>query len=129
MIVGGLILAILIRLFFPPGMDLMWKDEVGTFTAESLFRTFTDDPPGAHFVYGDKIIRVEGRVAASGQDYILLGKDMEIVRCMMRQSIYDRQRDLQVGQEVAIKGVCRGLNMTEILLTQCVEVKDSVKLE
>jgi len=125
MIISGLILAVLIRLFFPPGVDVTWKDEAGTFTPESLFRTFTDDPPEAHFIYGDKVIRVKGQLAASGDGYVLLGKDMEIVRCMLRQSIYDRQVDYQAGQEVILKGVCRGLNMTEVLLTQCIRVKDS----
>lgn len=126
MIVVGMILAVLIRLFFPPGMDVKWKDEVGDFSAETLFKAFTDDPPEAHFVYGDKVVRVHGRIAAIGDGYVLLGKDMQIVRCMLRQSIYDRKFDYQVGQEAVFKGICRGLNMTEILLTHCVRVPDAV---
>ncbi|MFA5814717.1 MAG: hypothetical protein WC865_03750 [Bacteroidales bacterium] len=108
------------RLIFPPFGNLSKELPEGNFTASDLFQEFTSDPTGAYIRLANKVIILEGDVAATGDGYIMVGKDMCLVRCMFRKSIYDRKPGLKTGDRVTLKGVCRGLNMTEVLVTHCI---------
>jgi len=113
----------LLTVVFPSNYGIETALPKGNFSSEELFRTFTNDPSGSFYQYGNSVIVIEGKVAAAGSGYILLGKDMQVVRCEMRKTIYDRKKKFSPGQSVVLKGVCRGLNLTEILITHCVVVK------
>jgi len=99
----------------------------GNFTASELFQEFTGDPTDAYIRLANKVIILEGEVAATGDGYIMVGKDMCVVRCIFRNSIYDRKPDLKTGDRVNLKGVCRGLNMTEVLVTHCIILNKAKK--
>jgi len=113
------------RLIFPRFSNLSKELTAGNFTASELFQEFTSDPTGAYILLANKLIILEGEVAATGNGYIMMGKDMCLVRCMFRKSIYDRKPDLKTGDRVTLKGICRGLNMTEILITHCIIINKS----
>jgi len=108
------------RLIFPPFSNLSKELPVGNFTASELFQEFTSDPTGAYILLANKVIILEGEVAATGDGYVMVGKDIFLVRCMFRKSIYDRKPGLKTGDRVTLKGICRGLNMTEVLITHCI---------
>jgi len=108
------------RLIFPPFGNLSKELPEGNFTASDLFQEFTGNPTDAYIRLANKVIILEGEVAATGDDYVMVGKDMCLVKCMFRKSIYDRKPGLKTGDRVTLKGVCRGLNMTEVLVTHCI---------
>lgn len=108
------------RLLFPPFGNLLQELPAGNFTAGELFQEFTADPSGACLRLANQVIILEGEVYKTGDRYIMVGKDMSPVRCIFRRSIYDRKPDLKTGERITLKGVCRGLNMTEVLVTHCI---------
>ena len=115
-----IVIGVLGRLIFPPFANLSKELPEGNFTSGDLFQEFTGDPTGAYIRLVNKVIILEGEIAATGDDYIMVGKDMCMVRCMFRKSIYDRKPCLKSGDRVTLKGVCRGLNLTEVLVTHCI---------
>lgn len=124
-LIGGIALFLILtgaagRLVFPPFGNLLRELPAGNFTAGELFREFADDPSGACLRLANQVIILEGDVFEAGDGYIMIGKDMSPVRCIFRRSIYDRKPDLKPGGRITLKGVCRGLNMTEVLVTHCI---------
>jgi hypothetical protein len=109
-----------VRLIFPPYVNLVKELPAGNFTANELFYEFTSDPLGAYERLGGKVIIFEGVVAATGEGYVLFGEGMSVVKCNFRKTIYDKKPQLSAGDRVTLKGVCRGLNLTEVLVTHCI---------
>jgi len=122
-----LVIGIAIRVIFPPFGNLLRDLPAGSFTSEDLTAEFVGDPVEAYLDWGNKIIILEGKVAASGKGYAMIGKDMSMVRCQFRRTIYDRRLNLNAGDSVTVKGVCRGLNSGGVLLTQCIILNQSKK--
>jgi hypothetical protein len=116
-----------VRLVFPPFASLSKDLAAGNFAACELFQEFTGDPTGAFIRLGGKIVILEGEVAAAGDGYIIMGKEMCVVRCLFRTSIYDRNPDVKTGDRLVLKGVCQGLNRTEVLVTHCIITKKNDK--
>ncbi len=116
------LLSVVYFVVFPPWFSIESDMPVADISSEDLFSAFVDDPSGSHFEYGDKVIVLEGEVTLAGRGFVLLGQDMEIVRCVMRKTIYDRKKTYRKGDSVMFKGVCRGLNLTELLVTHCVDI-------
>ncbi|MCX6227494.1 MAG: hypothetical protein NTV01_22620 [Bacteroidia bacterium] len=115
-----ILIGVSIRLVFPPFGNLLKELPEGNFTAVELFQEFTGDPTGAWLRLANKVIILEGEVSAAGAGYIVMGKDMCVVRSIFRKSIYDRKPVLKTGDRVTVKGICRGMNMTEVLVTHCI---------
>jgi hypothetical protein len=123
--IGGIALFLILtgatgRLIFPPFGNLLQELPAGNFTAGELFQEFTGDPSGASLRFANEVIILEGEVFEAGDGYIMVGKDMSPVRCIFRRSVYDRKPALKTGEKITLKGVCRGLNMTEVLVTHCI---------
>ncbi len=110
---------------FPPYKNLQTALPEGNFTAIELFREFTSDPTGAPMKLSGKVIILEGRVAASDKDYVMLGQDMCVIKCELRKSIYDKPMQITAGDSVTLKGICRGMNRTELLVTHCILINKS----
>ncbi|MCD6331759.1 MAG: hypothetical protein J7L89_00650 [Bacteroidales bacterium] len=113
-----------IRIFFPPYYNLRYLTAATDMTPYELFNTYTENPPYAHSLYTDKVILLEGTVAGRNDAFITMGSDMRIVKCVFRKSIYDHPNKLKIGDKVIIKGVCRGITLTEILLTHCIVISN-----
>lgn len=114
---------IAVRVALPPNRHLDKALPTGNFTAVELFSEFAGDPSGAAMRLDGKVVILEGVVAASGKGYVVIGKDMCIVKCIFRKSIYDRQPVLKPGDRITVKGICSGLSMTEVVLTYCILIK------
>lgn len=112
--------AVTLWIFFPPYCNLARELPEGNYTAGDLFREFARDPAGAYMRLAGKVVILEGEVAETGNGYALVGKDMCLVRCVFRKSIYDLKPDLKTGGRVTLKGVCRGMDLTEVLVTHCI---------
>jgi hypothetical protein len=125
LIIGAFfVLGILIWLLFPAGYNIKRMPVAANMTAYELFDTYVADPPYAHFLYAGKVILIEGTLEDIGEDYVLMGSGMRVVRCELRNTIYDRKSLLKKGDKVIMKGICRGITLTEVLLTQCVLVRN-----
>ncbi len=114
-------------LAFPPYRNLEKEAPVGNFTADELFQGLAKDPAGGYIRLSGKVIIIEGVVAASGDGYVMLGKDMCVIRCTLRKTIYDKKRQFEPGKIVILKGVCRGMNMTEVVVSHCIVINNSAK--
>lgn len=109
-----------IWLVFAPFDDLSKTIPEGSFTSEELFREFAGDPSGTSMRLSGKVITLEGRVAATGDGYVMLGQEMAIIKCVFGKSIYRRNPLPSIGDSVKLKCVCRGLNLAEVLVTNCI---------
>ena len=123
LILAGVVsLGILVRILLPPFYNLGKLPSMAEANSYELFKYYADDPPEAFSYYSDRVIQVEGVVSGVGDGYVTMGSDMRIVRCMLRRSVYDRDPGLKKGERVILKGVCRGLVLTEVLLTHCIVI-------
>lgn len=110
-------------IFYPPYINLSKKLPEGNFSAGELVHEFTVDPSGAFLRLGDKVIILEGVVTAKSEGYLVMGSNLLKVRCVLRKTIYDKKPVVEAGEQITVKGICRGRNMTEILVDQCIMLK------
>lgn len=108
--------------FFTPFSNINKQIPAGAFTPAGLFREFTDDPTGSSLKLANQVIVLTGRVSAEGDGYIMLGQDMAVVRCVFRKAVFSSNVRVLAGDSITLKGVCRGLNLTEVLVTHCILV-------
>ncbi len=108
--------------FLSPYSNITKQIPAGAFTPSGLFREFTADPTGSSLELANKVIVLTGRVSAEGDGYIMLGQDMAVVRCVFKKAIFNRSEQVVTGDSITLKGVCRGLNLTEVLVTHCILV-------
>ena len=108
--------------FFSPYSNITKQIPAGAFTPSGLFREFTADPTGSSLKLANKVIVLTGRVSAEGDGYIMLGRDMAVVRCVFRKAILNRSMQVVTGDSITLKGICRGLDLTEVLITHCILV-------
>jgi len=113
---------LLVRVLLPPYYNMGKLPSMAEANSYELFKYFADDPPEAFSYFTDRVIQVEGVISGVGDGYVTMGSDMRIVRCLLRRSVYDRDPDLKNGERVILKGVCRGLVLTEVLLTHCIVI-------
>ena len=114
-------------LVFPLYRNLEKEAPVGNFTADELFQGLAKDPAGGYIRLSGKVIIIEGVVAASGDGYVMLGKDMCVIRCTLRKTLFDKTPKLEPGRAVILKGVCRGMNMTEVVVSHCIVINNIPK--
>ena len=110
------------RIIFPPWHHLEKELPEGSYTAVELFREFTSGPVAAGMHLTGKAVLLEDTISATGKGYICLGTDMTRIRCVFRNTIYDRKPDPKPGERVTVKGICRGQYLTEILISPCIVV-------
>jgi hypothetical protein len=120
-----ILIGVSVRLFYPPYGNIPEDLPEGNFTAPELFQEFINDPTTAYMKLYGKVVILEGEVAATGNGYVVIGKEMRVVKCVFRKSIYDRKLTVTPGTRVTLKGVCKGMNMTEILVTHCIILNKS----
>jgi hypothetical protein len=119
-VIGLLVAGAALRVIFPLHGGLEKELPEGSYTASELFREFTSDPVGAYQLLASRVIILEDTVATFGDGFAVMGKDLCRVRCQFRRSVYDRKPEVETGDRITIKGICRGQYMTEILVTHCI---------
>ncbi|MFH0760695.1 MAG: hypothetical protein V2A67_04250 [Bacteroidota bacterium] len=125
-LVGGLLIAsLLIRIFLPPYYYVKRALPERNFSAHELYETVTAVASASTDSLAGQVILLKGLVDSVNEQYAVIGKDSEIIRCTFRKTIYDRKPDLRIGEEVVLKGVCFGPYMNQVVLIQCVLMKQS----
>jgi hypothetical protein len=115
-----LFMGLAVRLIFPPFANLLRVLPMGNFTSAGLFREFAEDQAGASMLLAGQVIIVEGIVSESGKRFIRMDKGLYQVKCVLRNTLYDRPNKMKPGDRITIKGVCEGLNMTEVVMDHCI---------
>jgi hypothetical protein len=126
MTIGFLIVvltAAAIRVVLPPYVNLSRALAEGNYSSGELFREFTADPNGSYRHLAGKVIIIEGAVFETGNGFVRIGQEMAPVRCLLRKTIYDRNPYFKTGDCIILKGVCQGLDMTEVIVTHCITIK------
>jgi len=116
------ILAILIRVIFPPYFNIGKKPPIAKVTDNELFTIFVRNPVDAHSRFDQQIILVNGTVNRLEKNTVILGSGMNITKCVLIRNWRYSIPDLKEGQHVLLKGVCRGLDLTEVLVSHCVVI-------
>lgn len=113
------------RLVFPPYYNIGVIEPEVTFTERDLFLTFVTDPIDAQSKYAQKAILVEGKITAKNGDIIIMGTGMEVVRIKLIKNWRYPIPEYNKGDQILVKGICRGIDLTEVLITHAfiVEVK------
>lgn len=93
-------------------------EPVRQFTYQELFSTFVEDPIDAQSRYALQAILVEGQVTGVDGDVILMGSGMEMVRIRLMRNWRYAVPDYGYGDYILVKGVCRGLDLTEVVVTE-----------
>jgi len=113
-------LAISIRLVFPPFYNIGKLSPVKQFSDEQLFNEFVSDQIDAQSRYGMKPILVEGRITGVDKGMILMGEGMELVRIKLMHNWRYTIPKYKYGDQILIKGVCQGIDMTEVLVSKAI---------
>ncbi len=116
-LLGFLLIGATIRLVFPPYYNIGKIVPEGSFTESNLFSTFVKDPIGSQSRYAQKAILVEGRISGLDGKMILMGSGMEIVRIKLIKNWRYDVLEHGYGDRIMVKGICRGIDLTEVLVT------------
>jgi hypothetical protein len=114
--------------YFRKPADITDQQESLTVSAEKLVQQFELNEASANKQYLGKIILVNGMVSeiSSLQDSalnIVLSNGLHNISCQMDKCHQQRIRQIQVGDQVAIKGICSGFLM-DVQLNRCVLIKN-----
>ena len=113
-------LAVSVRLVFPPFYNIGKLSPVKQFSDEQLFNEFVNDQIDAQSRYGMRPILVEGKISGVDRGMILMGEGMERVRIKLMYNWRYNIPTYNYGDQVLIKGVCRGIDMTEVLVSNAI---------
>lgn len=116
-ILGLLLVGATIRFVFPPYFNIGKVPAEGSFSDTEIFNAFIKDPIDAQSRYAGKAIMVEGRITGIDGNMILMGKGMEVVRIKLMRSWRYQVPKFEHGNKILIKGICRGIDLTEVLVT------------
>ncbi|MGK7392111.1 MAG: OB-fold protein [Candidatus Cyclobacteriaceae bacterium M2_1C_046] len=118
-------LSFAINFFNKPSSQIVTGDADYRVNAYQLFAEFTEDEKAANKKYLNKIISVSGEIASiEGIDSLNYSITLKVnqhfgVRCQLRQ--YNDNKNLNVGDNVIIKGLCTGKLMDVVLVKSTIE--------
>jgi len=95
-------------------------------TAEELFAAYEEDEVAADTLYKDNLLKVTGVVYYVGTDYIFEAPEVLIsgggedeargIDCIFDTRYESQVAELEVGQTVAVMGICDGYQVNALLL-------------
>jgi len=112
-----IVIGLAIRLIFPPYFNIGKLIPEASFTDSELFNSFISDPIDAQSRFAQKAILLEGRITGLDGNMIIMGKGMEMVRIKLIKNWRYPIPDYNYDDKIQVKGICRGLDLTEILVT------------
>lgn len=121
-LIGIILIGVVTRLVFPPYYNIGSIKPKVTFSEVELFRTFVTYPIDAQNRYAQRAILIQGRITGIDDDMILMGQGMEIVRIKLIKNWRYPIPDYKTGDRVLVKGICRGMDLTEVLVTHAIIV-------
>lgn len=110
-------IGIVIRLIFPPYFNIGKLIPEASFTDAELFNSFIIDPIDAQSRFARKAILLEGRITGLDDGMILMGKGMEMVRVKLIKNWRYPVPEYHYDDKIQVKGICQGLDLTEVLVT------------
>jgi hypothetical protein len=105
-----------------------------TLTSEEIILAFSSDEKASNAKYLDKVLAVQGTVKSIDKDdhgfrTVVLGDttSMSSVRCSMDSSHNEEAAKLQAGNRVIVKGICTGFNADELLGSDVILNRGTIK--
>lgn len=108
------------RIVFPPFYNIGKLQPVQQLKDKELFDQFVLNPIDTQSRYALKAILVEGVITGIDNDMILMGSGMEIVRIKLFKNWRYDIPEYKYGDYLLIKGICRGIDLTEVLVTNAI---------
>jgi len=121
---GMLFIALLIRIFFPPFIQMKKIEPLADLTSAQLFDLIDAAPAGSMNYLDGQIIQIKGTIQSLESNLLIIGTGEQQIRCKFRRTIYDRKPSLVTGETVVVKGVCRKIIGKEVHVNQCVVVAE-----
>ncbi|MFY9154409.1 MAG: hypothetical protein WAO52_20490 [Prolixibacteraceae bacterium] len=119
-----------LKMFFKPHADISKMDAVFQVEASALISEFSTDENAATAKYSEKPIEISGKLVAknkleNGTDLLILEDEMEGISCQLDSSWATSNQTviqaLETGNQVIVKGICKGYLM-EIKVSPAVVV-------
>jgi len=114
-----LLLSLLVRIFFPPYVNLGKTEPMVEFAGDDLSRLLNTAPEESMDYLKQQIVQVKGTVDSVGRDAFYLDLDGKRVTCKPRMTIYDQRPQLVIAQQVVVKGVCTRVTAQGLLMKKC----------
>lgn len=123
--------AIGLKMFFKPHADIVKQKPDFTIEATTLLSEFEEDENTATTKYSEKVLEISGKLAAKSKlesrtHLLILENEMMGISCQLDSSWATANQatieKLQHGEQVKIKGVCKGYLM-EIKVSPAIIVK------
>lgn len=136
-IIGIIVIAILagagigLKMFFKPHAEISKLNIDFQVNASELMNEFQQNETAATSKYREKVLEISGKLVAknkleNGTDILVLEDEMQGISCQLDSSWAKSNQavilQLQTGQPVKLKGVCKGYLM-EIKVSPAVIVK------
>lgn len=130
----GIIGAVMVYIFVynKPHRDIAKAKPDFTLTASDFYTAFMNDPDGSAQLYNDKVIQIDGTIGAveSTTDMVILVYifndgmfGSEGVRCTLLREMHADAASINSGDYLKIKGLCTGLNGSDVILEKCSVIK------
>lgn len=112
-------------------MDVMNKSADFKISAIKLYKEYKANEPAADNKYNGKIIEVSGKIERIGKDilgqaYVTLKIEdysLASVQCVFPDVQKSTVASLSQGQQIVIKGECKGKLLGTVLLEKCVVIQ------
>jgi hypothetical protein len=120
-----------LKMFFKPHDDISKMEAQYKITADKLIDKFQSFEEGATKKYSEKVLEISGKLVAknklpNGTDLLVLQDEMQGISCQLDSAWSSANQSviqaLEPGNQVTIKGVCKGYLM-EIKVSPAVVVK------
>jgi hypothetical protein len=136
-IIGIIVIAILagagigLKMFFKPHAEISKLNIDFQINAPDLMNEFQQDETAATTKYSEKVLEISGKLVAknkleNGTNILVLEDEMQGISCQLdstwAKSNQPAIQELQTGQPVKVKGICKGYLM-EIKVSPAVIVK------
>tara|TARA_R110002049_G_scaffold107950_4_gene255864 strand:+ start:11930 stop:12346 length:417 start_codon:yes stop_codon:yes gene_type:complete len=122
LIIGGFFLN---KLYNKPHININNVKADITLTANKIFTDFSSDEILANKLYLDQIIQVKGTVSKielennKGIVTLQTKDDFGSVLCYLADNFSINIKDVKIGQELSLKGICTGFLM-DVVLVKCI---------
>ncbi|WP_299601569.1 hypothetical protein [uncultured Aquimarina sp.] len=115
---------ITVKIYNKPFINIVESKPSLSLASEALLSDFINDESTANTKYLEELIQVNGTITAiekgkDGNDIITLGNENTIGSIICHLS--KNEKNLKIGQEISIKGICTGFLM-DVILVKCVIV-------
>ncbi|KPM31854.1 tRNA anti-like domain containing protein [Croceitalea dokdonensis DOKDO 023] len=110
--------------------NIMANNKATVLPIDQMIQVFQNDALSAKEQYINQLVQVKGRVhdityLNDRQTIILKGVEFQdsYIICDMSQEDTNVDKSIQIGQEISLKGVCKGF-LLDVILLNCVRINE-----